>query len=176
MRLGSVSLSKKAAQVWPQLMARHPGDPLELDDKLGVDEGLAVHPVGDRLLWPSDRTSEGGLTAHAAAGVRHGLAHVAFLGFGGHLKSNSARSVGTPLPPFSSCRRSRLRRYAADISMATKLGEQLGLRCCQAFHGEQPTRRVLKPVWEDFLILRRVVPAVKASGIREFEDDDDPWF
>src|SRR5262249_10863409 len=77
-------LSKNAAHVWPQLMARHPGDPLELDDKLGVDERLAVHPVGDRLLWPSDRTSEGGLTAHAAAGVRHGLAHAAFLGFGGH--------------------------------------------------------------------------------------------
>src|SRR5262249_30020852 len=61
MRLGPISLSKNAAQVWPQLVARYPGDALDLDHKLGVDEELAVRPVRDGLLGPSDCRSEGGL-------------------------------------------------------------------------------------------------------------------
>ena len=56
MRLGPVSLSKNAAQVWPQLMARHAGDALDLDNQLRVDKGLAVRPVRDGLLWSSDGT------------------------------------------------------------------------------------------------------------------------
>jgi hypothetical protein len=42
MRLGPVSLSKDAAQVWPQLVARHSDDALDLDHKLGIDKGLTV--------------------------------------------------------------------------------------------------------------------------------------
>ena len=42
-----------AAQVWPQLVARHPSDALDLDHKLGVNQGLAVRPVRDRLLGSS---------------------------------------------------------------------------------------------------------------------------
>jgi hypothetical protein len=49
--------SEDAAQVRSQLVARHPGDALDLDHKLGIDKGLAIRPVGDRLLWPSDCTS-----------------------------------------------------------------------------------------------------------------------
>jgi hypothetical protein len=67
-------------------VARYPGDAFNLDHKLGVDEVLAVRPVRDRLLGPSDCKSEGGLPAYAAAGDGHGLAHAAFLGFGGHSK------------------------------------------------------------------------------------------
>src|SRR5262249_9913575 len=34
--------SENAAQIWPQVMARHPGDALDLYHKLGIDERLAV--------------------------------------------------------------------------------------------------------------------------------------
>jgi hypothetical protein len=79
--------AEDAAQVWPQLVARHPGDALDLDHKVGVDESLAIRPVRDGLFGSSDCTSEGGLPVQAAAGVSPGLAYAAFLGFGGHLKS-----------------------------------------------------------------------------------------
>jgi len=48
--------AEDAAQVWPQVVARHPGDALDLDHKLGVDEGVAIRPVRDGLLWSSDGT------------------------------------------------------------------------------------------------------------------------
>jgi hypothetical protein len=70
-----------------QVVARYSGDVLDLDHKLGVDEGLAVRPVRNRLLGSSDRTSAGGLPVHAAAGYNHRLVHAAFFG---------VKSLGTP--------------------------------------------------------------------------------
>src|SRR5262249_35055165 len=50
--------AEDVARVWPHLVARHPGDALELDHKRGVDEGLAVRPVRDGVLGSSDCTGE----------------------------------------------------------------------------------------------------------------------
>jgi hypothetical protein len=49
---------ENAAQVRPQLVARHSGDALDLDHQIGVDERLAVRPVRDGLLGSSDCKGE----------------------------------------------------------------------------------------------------------------------
>src|SRR5215510_11380582 len=100
-------------------MARHAGDALDLDYNLGVDEGLAVHPVRDRLLWPSDCTSEDGLPAQPAAGFNYGLAHAAFLGFGGHPETLSPDPTWRPSARSQVFRRPRPRSVGIRQSSAS---------------------------------------------------------
>src|SRR5262249_29657516 len=67
-----------------------------------------VHPLGDGFIGSSDGTREDGLPAHPAAGYSHGLAHAAFLDFGGPpLISLGVVSISRPTSPETMAARRR---------------------------------------------------------------------